>query len=260
MMLPMMKGGKAPAVVTTTIRLEVADLWKRLFDDEASKDVELIAKDGSVRVHSVVLANLSDPFKAALTSGMRESVTKQIQIREYSVAQLQFMLRLVYTGHIDESEFTPTGPQTNRVSQHLAHSNATGKASAQCVDSPFRGSPRLMSEHTPVTSVIPVKVPIDILLGCASIANTYQIRGVANIMLDKIKEALDQENFGEVFSCAIALDWSPLKVCCVRFAEGSQHVWDQFQKGALSPEVMYELQAVWQMPDCGGIKAQTTFF
>mmetsp|Transcript_110886 Transcript_110886/g.345612 ORF Transcript_110886/g.345612 Transcript_110886/m.345612 type:complete len:80 (-) Transcript_110886:60-299(-) len=79
-------------------------------------------------------------------------------------------------------------------------------------------------------------------------------------MLDKIKLALGDENFNQVLACAVALDWSPLKVFCVRFAEASKLVWDQFQQGKLSPEVMHELRAVWPKPDTDRPVTRSPFY
>ena len=47
---------------------------------------------------------------------------------------------------------------------------------------------------------------------------------------------LDRPGFDTVMRSAVALDLSPLKLYCVRFAEGSSQVQQQYHMGTLSPE------------------------
>ena len=78
-----------------------AELWERLFEDDASKDVEVVSKDGdTLKVHRVILTNLSDAFKAMFAQEMRERRTRRVSLTDFTKAQLQFFFRLAYTGGI----------------------------------------------------------------------------------------------------------------------------------------------------------------
>eukprot|EP00928_Gymnodinium_smaydae_P033494 TRINITY_DN23982_c0_g1_i2.p1 TRINITY_DN23982_c0_g1~~TRINITY_DN23982_c0_g1_i2.p1 ORF type:complete len:253 (-),score=22.93 TRINITY_DN23982_c0_g1_i2:184-942(-) len=79
--------------------------WEDMFDDEESKDVTVEARDGQVRVHSALLRQVSEPLKAMLSSGMRESTTKTIRLESYPCDLLKFFFRHVYTGQKDPDDW-----------------------------------------------------------------------------------------------------------------------------------------------------------
>jgi len=85
------------------------DFLEKLYDDDSHMDVDLVASDGVVRAHSCMLSAISEPFKAMLSNGMVESSTKRVQMADFNVAQLKFILRLLYTGGMDSSEWPPEG-------------------------------------------------------------------------------------------------------------------------------------------------------
>eukprot|EP00973_Karenia_brevis_P046099 6385676-Karenia_brevis.AAC.1 len=85
--------------VNVPVQSGVLHMWERMFDDEDSKDVNLIGSDGApVRVHSCVLSNTSDVFKCMLQSPMKEGKSKDIKLDSFSATQLRFITRLLYTG------------------------------------------------------------------------------------------------------------------------------------------------------------------
>mmetsp|Transcript_18589 Transcript_18589/g.37894 ORF Transcript_18589/g.37894 Transcript_18589/m.37894 type:complete len:237 (-) Transcript_18589:112-822(-) len=87
------------------IRSDVIDMWERLYQDDESKDVQLVAKDGTVRAHGLILQQLSDAFKGMLSHPMAEGRTRTIKLETYSAVQLRFFFRLAYTGHVDASDW-----------------------------------------------------------------------------------------------------------------------------------------------------------
>ena len=70
------------------------------------------------------------------------------------------------------------------------------------------------------------------------------------MMLDKIKVRLAVGTFDEIMRFAILMDLSPLKVICIRFAEDPQNsgIRHMYEARQLSPEVEFELQAIWAAP------------
>jgi len=277
-----------PTTSTATVRLEVVELWERLFADDDGKDVELVARDGSIRAHSVILCQLSEPLRCILCSGMRETLTKAIEMRDYSVAELTFTLRLAYTGHVDPVDYLLVPPASEGASTAPAprpppptESTSTqrpfldGLASlvprpppptdglptsqvprppswlAPSVPQLVRSSPGCSSPSPGLPPCPPepsTEPPIDILFGCASIAKRFAIPGLVTLMLDKLKPRVDAQNFDKVMRFAVGLDLSPLKLWCLKFAESNSAVQQQYLQGLLSPEVEFELRAVWSSP------------
>jgi len=202
------------------VRLEIVDLWQRLFDDESSKDVQLVTKDGTAWAHSVILTNLSQPLKAALTGGMSESQTKVISFEDCYLSDVTFMLHLAYTGHVAECSLREAEPQVKVKGKSQGKLDATNNNNS-------------------------TEVPIDVLLGCAVITHKWQIQGIFDIIIDYIKKHVNTENFDSVMSCAIAIDCSTLKLTCLRFAESSGSIWNKFESQSLSDEVTHELGTIW---------------
>lgn len=195
----------------TKVRIAVVQFWERLYFDEG-KDVEILASDGSVWAHKVVLLNLSESLNAMLSAGMRETHTSKIHLPDYTVAQLRFTLRLVYTGHADPSDYDE------------ADAGDAGDSAPQSAP------------------------PLDLIFGCASFAKRFEVPGFVSFMVDMLKDRIDISNFDRVTRFSISLDMAPLKLFCLRFAEDHLEVRQQFQQGSLSPEVEFELQALWVTP------------
>lgn len=82
-------------------------LLQNLHDDCSRKDVDLVASDGVVRAHSCILAAVSKPLRAMLGNGMVESETRCVQMADFNVAELKFIMRLLCTGGMDSSEWPP---------------------------------------------------------------------------------------------------------------------------------------------------------
>ena len=88
---------------------DVLEFWVRLLGDEKSKDLELKAKDGSVWVHALMLSNISEPLQAMLTMRLLEHRTKKIDMSTFTKAQLKFVIRFMYTGHVHPEDWGCSG-------------------------------------------------------------------------------------------------------------------------------------------------------
>merc|ERR1711862_676786 len=90
--------------------------------------------------------------------------------------------------------------------------------------------------------------PLQLLFGCTSFAQKYDIPGFCPMLLEKIKPRLEVSNFDEIMCFAITLDLSPLKIFSVRFAENQPAIRRMYENNELSAQVAFELQALWGKP------------
>lgn len=68
------------------------------------------------------------------------------------------------------------------------------------------------------------------------------------MVIEKLKPRITAANFDEVMCFAVAVDVSPLKMFCLKFAESDLSIKHRFENNELSPEVEFELQALWGKP------------
>lgn len=186
----------------------VLELWERLYQDEDSKDVEICVEDGKLKAHAIILSQLSTVFQAMLKSGMLEDRTKRIEMKDFTVDQMKFVLRLAYTSQSREPIL-------------------------QQADGTVAARPEV------------AKVPLEQLLGCAAFAKKYVVPGFLELSLQAIMDSLNETQFDRIMKFAVEHDISPLKLSCLRFAENSDTVKEKFDSRALDPEVDFELLAIW---------------
>jgi len=256
----------------------VVELWERLFRDESTKDVEISAKDGSLRVHGVFMSALSDAFKAMLQSNMKEGRTRKVKLEDFSKAQLQFFFRLAYTGQVEPTEW-PNEPRqlpdsqvasssvrarrvrtTRHPDEELTDTGAIGCPSSllrdacatMCLEVGMRRVVPLSPQHLGGITVERIEdgpsPPLELLLAAAKISKQYDIDSLLMKLVDKLAARLDASNFDEITCFAISIDMAPLRLKCLRFAEANPHIKKKFEQGSLQPEVMFELKAVWPSP------------
>lgn len=236
---------------------EVLDLWERYFDDERSKDVRIVAKGGeTIRVHGIVLACLSDAFRAMLDTEMVEGRTRTVQLKEFTRVQLQFFFRLAYTGQVDPADWSSS--QSSSRSSTPKGIGKTDRRRSWRYSSDDYSSEESTSENEWTRKVKgngkgkgkPVVLPpLELLFGGAILSKQYGVTGFLQKMVAKIKGRLCDANFDEVSRFAIENDIAPLRVKCLSFAEASHRVREDFYNDKLSPPVAFELQALWQPPD-----------
>lgn len=121
------------------------EMWESVFADDSTKDVTLVGADAKeVRAHSLILSKSSDVFKEMLSSDMSEGRTKVIKLSEYSAEELQFALRLLYTGQVDASDWGNVG-----VSLLLPHpQKKTKKMTKILTKNVNKNSPKVASHVT----------------------------------------------------------------------------------------------------------------
>lgn len=199
----------------------VVALWERLFEDEQSKDVELVAGNGrAVRCHALILSNSSRVFKQMLSTPMKEGRERRIELECSTPGQLLFLLRFLYTGQIEPEDWLS---ECEEMDKKRHQSNA----------------------------------PLLWLLWACSFAKKYQVDDMLEMMIDLIKERLDADCFELVLQFAICNDIGPIRVHCVIYAKseddemvkkqifGKGYIRRKFDDGQLAPEVCFELLSIW---------------
>mmetsp|Transcript_150504 Transcript_150504/g.288390 ORF Transcript_150504/g.288390 Transcript_150504/m.288390 type:complete len:265 (-) Transcript_150504:128-922(-) len=249
------------------IRTEFLNVWERIFTDDEGKDTSLKASDGTVPVHGMLLANLSEPLKCMLRGSMREAETREIDMSEFTSVQLRFILRLAYTGHIDSADWVslhsaqeaePTRMITRRRHWRKRPLSPSLSPEARRSRSPTWDNHRMRSRSHSFEvfdrdcggsrrkSALREKPPLELFFAFASFAKKYDVPGFLSVAVERIKERVDCNTFDEVMCFAISLDVGPLKMFCIRYAEKREAIRIEYDRCSLSPPVMFELQALWE--------------
>jgi hypothetical protein len=83
-------------------RQDLAQGLRWLWESGRYLDTELVAADGDpIRVHGVVLAACSEPFKAMLSGGYTETVERRIVLPIHRHRVVKRMVQFMYTGEIE---------------------------------------------------------------------------------------------------------------------------------------------------------------
>eukprot|EP00928_Gymnodinium_smaydae_P064274 TRINITY_DN4765_c1_g1_i2.p1 TRINITY_DN4765_c1_g1~~TRINITY_DN4765_c1_g1_i2.p1 ORF type:complete len:438 (-),score=88.96 TRINITY_DN4765_c1_g1_i2:44-1255(-) len=89
------------------VREGIVRQWKRLYDDQSLKDVEIVLmQDGEKLMADSLILRLASPvFEAMLTHDFVERRTMTLQIDDCSGSEFRFFLRLLYTGQMDPTDW-----------------------------------------------------------------------------------------------------------------------------------------------------------
>lgn len=250
------------------VRACIVSSWERLLDDRDSADVTFVCANGAeVLAHSLILSQASDVFKRMLAAPMVEGRTRAIQVEAYTETELRFILRLVYTGQVDEADWAgedggnagaaETGrpvPRDPALSPEESMILEASGAPLSPEETELFGSPptlhgfgrrRIVSRQAAEGKGHP---PLKLVLSAASFGKRYELRGFQAWMVDRIKPRVSELTFEEVLRFAIREDFGPLRLHCVRFAESSPSVRIKYDRKSFAPEVLFELQATWNAP------------
>jgi len=75
-----------------------------LFLNDLFSDVTLLVEGQALKAHRAILAAKSDYFRTLLTSGMKESHSKEVELKETPIKGFRLLLRYIYTGHMSLME------------------------------------------------------------------------------------------------------------------------------------------------------------
>lgn len=92
----------------------IQNVNERLLHDSETKDVEIEMSDGTMRAHSIILMAASDAVRGMLSHGIaRDAATKRLCWNEHTLDVGRFFLRLLYTGAVNEGDWTAGSPSTD---------------------------------------------------------------------------------------------------------------------------------------------------
>lgn len=234
---------------TARVHVHVVSLWERLYEDEPSKDVELLAKDGTTKAHSLILGALSEPLKKMLSEPWNNGQTKVVSMSEYTVRQLKFILELTYTGHVAHDFNEPTQLLRDKKDCFLA--GACGQD--WCLIDTIKGESMLGELEV----AREVGLYLELLCGYVAFAKKFEVNGFFDTMLNKLQQLLCDCTFNVITDLAITSNVSPLLVSCLRFAESSPGVRFMFDNSCLGSRIVAELRHLWPDKREGGRKRKT---
>lgn len=161
------------------------DVLERLFTDEETKDVEIEFADGTLKAHTLILGAHSDAIKGILRHG---PAPKKLCWKDHHMEVGRFFLRLMYTGTVCEEDWSQgTSPS----------SSSTSKVHDSMSD----------------------EVPLRLLLGGLEIAKVYLVPHMLRALTEALKERLCVATYNEIFSMAVRLDITVLRLHCLQFAQ-----------------------------------------
>lgn len=167
----------------------MADFYERVLRDDESKDVEIEMSNGSLHAHSVILSASSDAIKGILRHAGAGGSGKMLSWREYPIEVGSVLLRLLYTGTVDEGDF-------------LEDSAREGADSAD-------------------PTAEQKKVPLSILLGSFEIAMIYLITHLLPSLVQALQHRLAVDTFNAICTTAIKVDAMALRLYCLQYARGN---------------------------------------
>lgn len=256
--------GQTDEVSDVKVRACVISNWERLLDDRESADVTFICANGAaVLAHSLILSQASDVFRRMLATPMVEGCTRTIQVHAFTETELRFILRLMYTGQVDETDWaSENGGGTGAAESGRPMPRDLGLTQEESMILEASGGPIDPSESEVLSSPPPLIArrrirpmaegkghpPLKLVLSAASFGKRYELRGFRAWMVDRIKPRVSELKFEEILRFAIREDFGPLRLHCVRFAESSSSIRLKYDRKSFAPEVMFELQAAWNAP------------
>lgn len=88
--------------------------------------------------------------------------------------------------------------------------------------------------------------PLSLVLAGLGFAKKYLIEYMVRWLMEATWERLNAASFEQILSTAIHLDIAPLRLRCLRFAEGCTAIRQKYDSGSITqPLVAFELQAIW---------------
>lgn len=92
--------------------------------------------------------------------------------------------------------------------------------------------------------------PLGLLLAALGFAKKYLVEYMVRWLMEATWDRLNAGSFEQILATAIHLDIAPLRLRCLRFAEGSPAIHARYEAGGVvEPLVSFELQAIWPRPE-----------
>eukprot|EP00929_Paragymnodinium_shiwhaense_P107988 TRINITY_DN74321_c0_g1_i1.p1 TRINITY_DN74321_c0_g1~~TRINITY_DN74321_c0_g1_i1.p1 ORF type:complete len:378 (+),score=78.53 TRINITY_DN74321_c0_g1_i1:139-1272(+) len=88
-------------------QMSVLTTYNTLFEEDELKDVTFKLADGEERAHRNILMGASEVFGGMFKFNMRETREGLVELPDVDRISMRVFLRLIYTGHVDPSDWTP---------------------------------------------------------------------------------------------------------------------------------------------------------
>lgn len=173
-------GVKAPEESIVDV---MATFYERVLGDDETKDVEIEMSNGTIQAHSVVLCASSDAIKGILRHSGGDGRPKKLSWREHPVEVGNFLLRLLYTGTVDEGDFAENEASDTNSSEQ--------------------------------------DVPLYIILGSFEIGMVYLITHLLPTLVQAVQRRLEVDTFNSICTAAIKVDAMALRLYCLQYARSN---------------------------------------
>ena len=224
-----------------------------LFLNRGCADITIKLADGTEYAHKSVLVAASSVFDAMLSRsmGMQEGQTDTINLPDTKLISMRVFLRLLYTGQTDPNDWNEL------------------PVSVSVPPRPTRPPTRV-----PETSSNNAELALEYLIEVAVLARKYMVDYVTVAAVDALKFRLykaasncDMAAFEEVWKHAIQARLDTLRMVAIQMVKDTLHhedremdwidlsggsvgslIKEKYDAKALSPEALFELQAIWAAP------------
>eukprot|EP00930_Biecheleria_cincta_P088386 TRINITY_DN77613_c0_g1_i1.p1 TRINITY_DN77613_c0_g1~~TRINITY_DN77613_c0_g1_i1.p1 ORF type:complete len:307 (+),score=47.15 TRINITY_DN77613_c0_g1_i1:62-982(+) len=164
----------------------VEGVYERLFLASGTKDVEIVMSDGSLWAHSIILSANSEAIDGMLKHGSA-SKEKKLHWDEHPMSVGRFVLRLMYTGTVDSSDW-------EKMDKDAESSNCSNNKGEE--------------------------IPLELVLAGLAITKTYMIPHLLASFAKALEARLSTDTFNDICKCAVKYDVTSLRLSCLAAARG----------------------------------------
>lgn len=263
------------------VSVDLETVLERLFMDEDAKDVRLEMSDGTLWAHSSMLGAASDAIKGMLKHGTAKH-QKSLTWKEHSLEVGRFFLRLLYTGTISEDEWEEGRPEGVQEPQIPLHLLLGGLAIAKVFQVPHLLKPltdvakkRVATKTFDLICASSIDLDLTELRRCClqyaeshgklELPRGTRLRAERDIHeadnadhADVPKGILGVVTIDESDDDELEIHWdngqlnslecgmNMIKVGMIKVVSRTQELlFDRYQRGELSPQVIFELTPLW---------------
>lgn len=258
----------------SAVRSGLVDQWQQIFEDQTVKDVEIRLKDDEiVWADSLILKVTSPVFKTMLApENQEEKGELKLCISDFTLTEVRFFLRLLYTGRMDPSDWPADDPPYEHEQlptlpgslvcqppattepvlpldgrQSLAGS-VLHASPGMMVSMLAKGKGKGIAGKGKEKGRLMRSPPISLLMTAVALAKQFQVDWLTYVLVDVIKRRISEVSFESILAAAVAHDIAPIRLAALDFARKSVEVWRRYDNGEYAPEVLFELRSAFRAP------------
>jgi len=180
-----------------------------LLEDGNFSDITFVVKGETFKAHSQILAARSAVFQAELSSGMRESLTKEVIVTDCEPQAFKAMLRFLYSDEFGHMEVSMKDSQAKERSATASDTGGSGEAGKQT---------------SPTTS------KLSFLQDILSVSHKYQVSRLSAWCQKQLCEMVSESEVCSLLCQAHLLDAKVLEEVCMK------HIRENFERVAATEE------------------------